>query len=186
MRITLLNGTPADARYKNFELFLEKLAIYLDKDRHTVTNLKLRNMDIKYCTGCFGCWVKTPGECLIADDSRTVRRESINCDLLVFASPIIMGFVSAVLKKSMDKMIPLVLPYIEIVEKECHHRKRYNKYPSVGLILDKPADNRADDEDIAITRRIFERLSLNLRSSLRLVAFDQTPIEEVINEINHI
>lgn len=186
MRITLLNGTPADARYKNFELFLEKLAIYLDKDRHTVTNLKLRNMDIKYCTGCFGCWVKTPGECLTADDSRTVRRESVNCDLLVFASPIIMGFTSAILKKTMDKMIPLVHPYIEIVEKECHHRKRYDKYPPLGLILDRPVDNRTDDEDIAITRKIFERLSLNFRSTLQFVAFDHTPMEEVINEINHI
>jgi len=186
MQITILNGTPADARYKNFELFLEKLAIYLDKDRHSVTLLKLRNMDIKYCNGCFGCWVKTPGECLTADDSRTVRRESINCDLLVFASPIIMGFTSAILKKTMDKMIPLVHPYIEIVEKECHHRKRYDKYPPLGLILDRPMDNRTDDEDIAITRKIFERLSLNLRSTLRFVIFDQTRIEEVVDEINHI
>lgn len=185
MKITILNGNP-DARYKNFEQFLEKLSIFLEKDRHSVTQLKLRNMDIKYCIGCWGCWVKTPGECLISDDSETVRRESINSDLVVFASPIFMGFTSAVLKKTMDRMIPLVHPYIEFVEKECHHRKRYNKYPALGLILDKTADPNTDDGDITITRDIFERFSLNFRSKLHFVTFGDTPVEEVINEINHI
>jgi multimeric flavodoxin WrbA len=183
MRITILNGNP-DGRNKDFDLFIEKLSIFLEKEQHKVKHLKLRGMDIKPCTGCWGCWVRTPGECLTPDDSRVVCDESINCDLLLFASPIIMGFVSAVLKKAMEKMIPLIHPYIELVHKECHHRRRYDKYPRLGLLLDKT--DQADDEDIAITVSIFERVSLNFKSQLSFVGDTTKPIQEVIDEINTI
>lgn len=183
MKITILNGNP-DGRNKDFDLFIEKLCIFLEKERHKVKHLKLRGMDIKYCTGCWGCWVKTPGECLFPDDSRTVCEESINSDLVLFASPIIMGFTSALLKKTMDKMIPLVHPYIELVQKECHHKVRYDKYPRLGLLFEKTG--QTDDEDIAITVSLFERLSLNFKSQLSLVWDTAKPVQEFIDEINNL
>ena len=183
MRITILNGNP-DGRNKDFDLYIEKLCIFLEKEQHKVKHLKLRGMDIKQCTGCWGCWVKTPGECLIRDDARIVCDESINSDLLLFASPIIMGFVSAILKRTMEKMIPLILPYLELVQKECHHKSRYEKYPLLGVLLDKAG--QADDEDVAITVSMFERLSINFKSQLSLVGDTAKPIQEVIDEINNI
>ncbi len=183
MKITILNGNP-DGRNKNFDLFLEKLNIFLEKEQHTVKHLKLRNMDIKYCTGCWGCWVKTPGKCLFPDESATVCSETIHSHLVLLASPIIMGFTSTLLKKAMDKLIPLVHPYIEFVHKESHHRKRYKKYPLFGLLLEK--SDKSDEEDIAIISSIFERFTLNLKSTLRFVMFTHNPVQEVMNEINTI
>lgn len=183
MNITILNGNQ-DGKNKNFEQFLAKLCVYLEKEKHNVQHLKLRSMDIKYCTGCWGCWVKTPGQCVIEDDSANVCEAAINSDLLIFSSPIIMGFVSSVLKKTMDKMISLVHPYIDVVQGEFHHKKRYEKYPKLGLIMEKGPDT--DDEDIAITTDIFQRLSINLRSSLDMVVQTDNPIEEVMNEINNL
>jgi multimeric flavodoxin WrbA len=116
--------------------------------------------------------------------SHTVCEETINSDLVLFASPIVMGFVGADLKKTMDKLIPLVHPYIELVQNECHHRKRYEKYPRIGLVLEKT--DHADDEDIAITTAIFERFTLNLRSTLAFVTFTDKPAQEVTNEISAI
>ena len=182
MKITILNGNP-DGRNTHFDLFIEKLSIFLDKEQKEVKHLKLRSMDIKYCRGCWGCWVKTPGECLVPDDSKIVCAEAVNSDLVLFASPMIMGFTSALLKKTMDKMIPLVHPYIEIVQKECHHRKRYDKYPKFALLLDKTG---ADEEDVAITVSIFERVSLNLKDRLNFVAYTTNPVQEVMNEINNL
>jgi hypothetical protein len=95
-----------------------------------------------------------------------------------------MGFTSALLKKAMDKMIPLVHPYIEFVQKESHHRKRYDKYPLFGLLLEK--SDKADEEDIAITSSIFKRFTLNLKSTLRFVMFTNNPVQEVIHEISTI
>jgi hypothetical protein len=81
-------------------------------------------------------------------------------------------------------MISLLHPYIEFVEKECHHHKRYDKYPLLGLILDK---NHKDlHQDITITIDIFKRFSLNFRSKLQFTGFTVNPVQEVINEINNI
>lgn len=183
MKIIILNGNP-DVKDNAFEQFLEKLCESLEKENHRVKQLALREMNIKYCTGCWGCWVKTPGQCVIHDDSSIVCSEIIHSDLVVFASPLIMGFISALLKKTMDRLIPLLHPYIEFVEKECHHRKRYDKYPLVGLILDQ--NHKTFNQDITITTDIFKRFSLNFRSKLQFTAFATNPIQEVIDEINHI
>jgi len=114
MKITILNGNP-DVNNAKFDNYLKNLSDLLESSNHTVTILKLREWDIKYCTGCFGCWVKTPGECVVPDDTRDIRREYIHSDFVLFASPVIMGFTSALLKKAHDKRIPLLHPYFELV-----------------------------------------------------------------------
>jgi hypothetical protein len=78
-----------------------------------------------------------------------------------------MGFVSSLLKKAMDKMIPLVHPYIEIVNGENHHQKRYPHYPGLALVLEK--DDKSDEEDLEIISDIFRRLAINFKSDLQFV-----------------
>ena len=102
MHITILNGNP-DESNQSFDDYLQRLSDALTSDDHGVTVLTLREMDIKYCTGCFGCWVKTPGECVVDDASRDVCRAAIHSDLVLWASPVIMGFYSALLKRAADK-----------------------------------------------------------------------------------
>ena len=183
MKITILNGNP-NADNVKFDNYLKELSDLLESSNHTVTILKLREMDIKYCIGCFGCWLKTPGECIVADGSRDVCREYINSDFVLFASPIIMGFSSALLKKAQDKLIPLVLPYLEIVQNEFHHLARYEKYPMMGLLLEK--SNGADEEDIKIISNIYMRDAINLKTSFCFTRLTTDPVEEVANEINRI
>jgi multimeric flavodoxin WrbA len=77
MKITILNGNPVGER-NPFDRFLEELSRALEKENHTVNKLELRNMGINYCTGCWGCWLKTPGRCVIRDDSHRVCDETIN------------------------------------------------------------------------------------------------------------
>ncbi|RCV65217.1 hypothetical protein C5S53_04795 [Methanophagales archaeon] len=74
-----------------------------------------------------------------------------------------MGFPSAVLKIAMDKLIPLLLPYIKLVDNtECHHEKRYDKeYPLIGLLIEKGDDT--DSEDIGIVIDIFVRFAIDFR-----------------------
>jgi multimeric flavodoxin WrbA len=49
----------------------------------------------------------------------------INSDRVFFASPVIMGYLSAVMKKFMDKLTPLIHPYLTIDQGEAHHKHRY-------------------------------------------------------------
>ena len=183
MKITILNGNP-NADNARFDNYLKKLSDLLESNKHTVTILELREKDIKYCTGCFGCWVKTLGECVVPDDMRDVRREYIHSDLVLFASPVIMGFTSALLKKAHDKLIPLIHPYFELVQNEVHHLSRYDKYPLMGLLLEKGKDT--DEEDVEIISDIYRREAINFKASFCFTRLTSEPVEEVANEINNI
>lgn len=183
MKICILNGNPGSIR-NGLDRYLKKLSAALEAEEHSVMQITLKDLTIKYCTGCFGCWVRTPGECVVKDDSALVCRELVRSDLTLFASPVIMGFPSALLKKANDKLIPLVHPYSAIDRGEVHHLPRYDHYPLLGLILQRQKDT--DDEDMDIITRIYERTALNLKSSLAFVRSTDTSIEEVVDEINSI
>ena len=179
MKTVILNGNP-DAAAREFDRYLDSLSGALERRGHAVTRFDLRDMDIKYCTGCWGCWVKTPGECAIADDTVGIRDSFINSDLVIHASPVRMGFITALLKQVLDKTIPLLHPYITFIEKECHHRKRYDRYPKTGLILERSADT--DDEDIDIITAIYRRVMLDLHSELVFALETTASPEEAADE----
>ena len=183
MKITILNGNP-DANDNVFDGYLKELSDALVSDSHIVAILDLREMDIRYCVGCFGCWLKTPGECVVADGSSDVCREFINSDFVLFASPIIMGFTSALIKKAHDKLIALLLPYIGVYRHGCHHVPRYEKYPRLGLLLEKGKDT--DEEDVEIIADIYRRDASNFHSALCLTRLTSDTIDKVANEINSI
>jgi hypothetical protein len=180
MKITILNGNP-DARNGTFDDYLMRLSDELTSDGHTVTSFELREMDISYCIGCFGCWVKSPGECRSEDESRIVSRAYINSDFVLYASPVIMGFYSALLKKVTDKFIQLVEPYMEFVDGESRHLARYDRYPLVGLLLEKGAD--CDDEDISIIADTHKNTALNFKSRLVFTKLTHEPVDKVAQAI---
>jgi multimeric flavodoxin WrbA len=184
LRITILNGNP-NKDNQGFNEYVDKLSDALTSQSHSVRILQLKDMDIRYCIGCFGCFDKTPGECsTAADDSREVRREYMNSDLVLFASPIIMGYTSALLKKPTERNLGLLLPYGEIAQGETHHPARYDKYPQLGLLLEKNSDS--DDEDIEIISDMYMRDAINFHATLCFTKLTSDPMEEVIDEINSI
>ena len=164
-----------------FETWLDDVKAECEAMGHRVVSVCLRDKKITYCTGCWACWVKTPGQCIASDDSREICSTFINSDFVLFASPVLMGFTSAILKRLQDKLIPLVHPYIEIVQGECHHKKRYDSYPGMGLVLDM---QESDMEDRQIITRIYERLAKNLRTRLHFSKTADDPAEEVAHAID--
>ncbi len=183
MRVTILNGNP-QAADEAFEGFIGSFIQKLESGGCRVQCMDLRDLKIGYCLGCFGCWLENPGECLIDDDGRKVCRAVIQSDLLVLASPISMGFTSALLKRSLDRLIPLVLPHLEVDHDEIHHRKRYEKYPLVGLLLAK--DAATDAEDLEIIEQSFRRLVINFKSRLAFTCLTSQTVEEVYDEVNRL
>jgi multimeric flavodoxin WrbA len=179
MHITILNGEPDAA--SSFQQYLSGVARRLTSSGHAVTMLDLRELDLKGCSGCFSCWVKTPGECVKRDDSAQVCRAAIGSDLLLLASPLKMGFTSALLKRAADQMIPLIHPYFVVVGGEVHHRARYASYPLFGLLLGTESDT--DTEDIEITRSMWKRMAHNMKSRLVFTAIADRSVEEVADEI---
>jgi multimeric flavodoxin WrbA len=107
---------------------------WLEARQWEITTLRLCDLEIAPCVGCFGCWVKTPGECVIDDAGRDVARRIVQSDLVVYLTPIQFGGYSYELKKAIDRSIPIILPYFRKVQGEVHHKKRYDCYPSIAAI----------------------------------------------------
>ena len=178
MNVLIMNGSKTDSGINSCT---SEIINKLSTQGHSVKELMLRDMNYNPCRGCFNCWVKTPGLCVYKDDGDILCKEFLNSDLVILASPIIMGYPSAIVKNALDRIIPLIHPYLEDVNGEVHHKKRYKKYPSLALILEKGEDT--DAEDIEIITEIFERSALNLQSSLKFVKLTDSAAEEMVNEI---
>jgi len=180
MKIILIDGSPETYSKSDF---LVELAGDLIEAGHKVKLYKTAKMKINYCQGCWSCWWKTPGECPQHDDMADIYKGYLDSDLVIHFSPMIVGFISSRLKTVNDRSVPLVHPYIRIVNNECHHLGRYEKYPDMALIVD-PMD--ADEEDLSITNDLYRRLAINLKSELKLFTTTRKSKEELINEISHI
>ena len=180
MRILILNGNPGTEN-EDFDTYLSGLSQSLVRDRNEVEIIHLRDKKILSCSGCWNCWVKNPGLCSIPDDTDGIRNKYINSEMVVFASPLVMGFVSSIMKKTMDRLIPLLHPYITLVGNECHHRKRYEKYPLIGLIYQ---DMDKEEEYVKITTDLFRRFALNFKTDLAFSFSIKKQVVEVINEID--
>ena len=181
MKILVINGNPHSGD-GTFDDYLDRLVERMKHDGHEADLMRLRDMKIKPCLGCFNCWIKTPGICSIRDDAGEVSKRYIHAEHVVLASPLIMGFISALLKNAMDRNIPLVHPHLEEIDGEVHHKKRYDQYPVISFLLEKEAST--DDEDLAIASDIFRREAINVRGSLGFIHFTETPVEEVLHAID--
>lgn len=178
MKITILNGNPVSSA---FDTYLAQLKTRLEADAHIVTQLDLRTLPLRYCVGCWGCWVKTPGECVARDASLEMDRAVINADFVLWAAPLKMGFPSALLKMANDKHLPLIHPYMVVDHGEAHHLKRYAHYPRVGLLVEKEADT--DTRDLQIMTDIHCRTALNFKTRLEFSLTTETLPAEIAARI---
>lgn len=163
MEFLIINGNPDD-RHQAWEQYLKDWTHELTGSGARAEMVRLRDMDIRYCTGCFSCWWATPGLCGIKDELPSLYPRMLHADVVVWASPLVMGNVSALTKKVQDRFIPLLHPFIEITGGECHHRRRYDKDINMGLVVGTGSDDAT--EDVEIVRHQHERLALNGRGRL--------------------
>ena len=157
MKAVIFNGARKENQIINaVETWLTKL---LTASGWEVESIRLREKEIAGCLGCFGCWVKTPGICVIDDYGREATRKAFQSDLLVWLTPITFGGYSSELKKALDRMIPILLPYFGLYKGQIHHRMRYAKYPKLLVIGTEPLKPEYEETFLALT----ERNALNMR-----------------------
>jgi hypothetical protein len=123
--------------------------------------LDLRDMDIAPCTGCFKCWTKTPGICVIDDAGRKVTEKLVNCDLLVILTPVTFGGYSSEVKKALDRSMGWLLPYFTKVDGKTHHRPRYKHYPDLLVFGTTPT---SDTDLEALFKDLVDRNAINAHS----------------------
>jgi multimeric flavodoxin WrbA len=153
----------------------EAAAAFLRAKGYQVEVIDLKEKEIADCTGCFGCWTRTPGQCVIPDDAVKVAYEFSTSDLVVFLTPVTFGGYSYHLKKALDRSICSHLPFFRRVHGEVHHVRRYEiaqRLVMIGLLPGR------DEEAQKVFAQLVERNSFNMQPvgwSSALVFLNERP-----------
>lgn len=104
----------------------------LSEEENIIVNGNGKN---HYCIGCFGCWLKTPGKCVIKDEYQEMGEKISKVDELLIISKATFGSYSSVVKNVLDRSISYVSPYFVIREGEMHHKERYYKNLKISAVF---------------------------------------------------
>lgn len=100
-----------------------------------VTQLDVSTIPVGDCIGCFGCWVRTPGLCVLTrDQGNQLCRVVLEAQTVVMVSRITWGGYSAPIKTAADRMLPLLHPDFRRINGEMHHRMRYPHMPLLRAV----------------------------------------------------
>lgn len=84
-----------------------------------------RTQEILPCTGCFGCWIKTPGVCVLKDEYTDLGALFGAASEITIVSRCVYGGYSSFVKNVLDRSLGFVLPDFKIVKGKMKHKGRY-------------------------------------------------------------
>lgn len=131
------------------------------------------------CQGCFECWTDHPGTCKANDAANGVMRDVIGAELVLWTTRIRFGCWGPTAKAALDKSIGLLSPFFATVERETHHRRRYDRYPRWGVVAVVPPGTGEDERQLF--RQLVARNAINVHSDRHTVVFveESASVEEI-------
>lgn len=121
MRILVLNGSPKKKSdtFRLTDAFLKGM----NKDRENVVDVvNVIEKDIAPCRGCFCCWDKMDGHCVIQDDQNEILDLYTKADVIIWSFPLYCYSMPSHLKAFLDRTIPLVkMKMVEEDDGTIHH-----------------------------------------------------------------
>lgn len=145
MKILLLDGSAEnDPVLKTTRKVIEKT---LSDKNHDLTSFTLRDTAIQGCIGCFSCWLKTPGVCILKDAGLETTRSVVESECLILLTRITYGGYSWHLAKAMERLVSILQPYFlkvrgKITVKRCKHEK------TILIAFGAVAVNSKEREDV--------------------------------------
>lgn len=128
---------------------------------------------IKPCVGCFGCWVKTPGECVIKDKYNRMGALIHHADEVVVITRYSYGCFSSFVKNVFDRSIGWVLPFFEKVNGEMHHKTRYPEEKPITFIFRAESFTEEDKEKAKV---YVEAVCRNFRGIIKDLRFENESV----------
>lgn len=122
------------------------------------TVIDLSALNISPCLGCFGCWVKTPGKCVIPDDAHKVYPLIAKSENVIYVTRLFHGSYSPIMKRMLERAIPIQQAFLHLYRGEVHHVPR-NVVPKKAVIIAYGCD---DVEEQELFRNLTERNALNM------------------------
>jgi multimeric flavodoxin WrbA len=127
-----------------------------------INDLKQENIKALPCTGCFGCWIKTPGQCILKDHLQHMGEYINKCDEIIIISRCCYGGYSPFVKNALDRSIGALLPFFKIVDGKMHHSPRVKNQPGLHIYFygDLTEEERHTAESLAAANAV----NLNARN----------------------
>ena len=107
MKVLVLNGSPKvkSDTFRMTDAFLKGLN---RSGEHEISIVHVRDRKIAPCRGCFGCWQRMDGHCVIQDDQNGILDLYRSADVILWSFPLYCYGMPSPLKAVLDRTIPLV------------------------------------------------------------------------------
>jgi len=153
MRTIILSAIGADA-----DELRSSLGSLLDEDGSSVRWVDLAAVDFGPCVGCGGC-AKT-GRCVLKDAFTEIVAGMSACDRLVLATPIFLGVHHPLMKKAVDRFLPLAGELFAVRQGEMHHQSRMERpFSIIGIGI---LGEDALPEEAVTFERLIARHAVNM------------------------
>jgi hypothetical protein len=162
MKITIFNGSPRGVK-GNTQIMVAAFAEGVKSAGAEVETVLLAEKNYKGCTGCFTCWLKTPGKCIFNDDMAELLEKLKTSDLLIFATPLYVDNVTGLMKNFMDRFMPLADPHIEIDQNGEARHVAHSNPPKIGVISNC---GFPEQSHFQVLQLLFRRLARSMSSEL--------------------
>lgn len=126
MNILLINGSPKGTKSNTYRLskaFIEGIG---DVTSAECEELTVKDMDIKSCLGCFGCWKGGNGTCVVKDEMQGVLEKMLWADVTIWSFGLYYFNVPGKMKMLIDRQLPLSLPFMASDSESGGHPSRYD------------------------------------------------------------
>lgn len=149
-------------------------------DSDGIACIDLSALKIADCVGCFGCWTRTPGRCVIRDDATRVYPLIARSDEVIYVSRIRYGGYDTVMKRMLERAIPVQQAFIRLHHGETHHLQR-DVAPKRAAIV---AYGAADDGEREIFRDLVARNALNMNFvDYRILFVDEDAVNPTVSKL---
>lgn len=161
------------------QLILSDRHIDLSGIEPSIPFIDLSKRNIANCVGCFGCWTKTPGKCVIRDDAVSVYPRIAESDRVMYVSRIKYGSYDTTMKTMLERAIPVQQAFIRLLHGETHHVQR-RVAPKQAVVI---AYGDLSAESKKIFRQLVARNANNMNfASYRVVFVPECDVEATVRK----
>lgn len=161
-------------------LILSDRPIELSLNRPSFEFIDLSKLKISNCIGCFSCWTKTPGKCIIRDDAVKIYPKIAASNRILYISRIRYGGYDTVMKTMLERAIPVQQAFIRLLHGETHHVQRAVA-PKRATII---GYGDIDDEEKEIFKQLVGRNANNMNfEDYHVVFARESELEKTVRKV---
>jgi len=125
-KVLVISGSPRGGRGYT-QILLSSVIDGMESQDVEVETVVLSKKNIRACTGCWSCWMRTEGECVFKDDMVDLAVKLQEADIIVYAFPVYVDGVPGIVKNFLDRQTQNMYPYMTPGLTRTRHPRRVSK-----------------------------------------------------------